>query len=70
MKLSTFLREQRITYREFGERVGVSGVQIGRIANGHRTASLQLARMIEKESGGRVKAVSLTPDQQQEKETA
>jgi len=55
MTLRDWLTEQGITRAEFAARVGVSEVQITRVINRNRGASLRLAVAIERETGGRVR---------------
>ena len=47
MKLSEYLKKNRITIKDFSKKVGVSDVQVGRILNGTRNPSLHLGKKIE-----------------------
>ena len=47
MKLSEYLKKNRITIKDFSKKVGVSDVQVGRILNRTRNPSLHLGKKIE-----------------------
>jgi 3,4-dihydroxy 2-butanone 4-phosphate synthase/GTP cyclohydrolase II len=55
MTLRDWLEKNRVSRADFAKRVGVSDVQITRIINGDRQASLKLALAIERETGGIVR---------------
>jgi 3,4-dihydroxy 2-butanone 4-phosphate synthase/GTP cyclohydrolase II len=55
MTLRDWLEKNRVSRADFAKRVGVSDVQITRVINGDRQASLKLALAIERETGGIVR---------------
>lgn len=54
MQLREFLDQERITYREFAERLGIHIQSAKNIAYGVRKPGLSLALRIEEFSGGKV----------------
>ena len=54
MVLKEYLDEQRITYREFAEKLGIHVQTVQNIAYGKRRPSLELAVKIEEITNGRI----------------
>lgn len=54
MELKLYLVKNRITIKEFCERIGYSRNQISGIANGKLKPSMRLAKVIEEATGGEV----------------
>ena len=59
MRLGTYLRERRMTQREFAERIGVSRSYLSMLISGSKIPSLKIATKIEKETGGEVTAIAM-----------
>jgi transcriptional regulator with XRE-family HTH domain len=56
--LADHLEQEGITHAEFARRLGVTDSAVWRWAHGERSPGLKLAFAIEKETGGKVSAVS------------
>ena len=59
MRLGTYLRERRMTQREFAVRIGVSRSYLSMLISGAKVPSLKTATKIEKETGGEVTATAM-----------
>ena len=66
MQLKLYLVKNRITIKEFCEKIGYSRNQISGIANGKLTPSKRLAKTIEQATNGEVKAEDLMKDTKDE----
>jgi len=54
MKLAQYLSESGISFAEFGEKIGVTRVQVSRLASGQRRPSLDRIEAIFRATDGRV----------------
>ena len=61
MTLASYLSTHRMSYREFGRRIGVDAAQVHRWASGKRTPSLAQALRIRAETGGTVGVEDFVP---------
>lgn len=59
MKLKLYLAENRMTIKEFCEKIGYSRNQISGIVNEKLKPSIRLAKVIEEATNGEVKAEEL-----------
>lgn len=59
MDLRTYLFNHRMKVVEFGRRINFSPIHLYKIIHGERKPSLKLAKIIEKETNGEVKAEEL-----------
>ena len=57
--MSQYLRQRGIKQKDFAERINTSQATVSRIATGASGVSLELAKAIQIESGGAVKATDL-----------
>lgn len=58
-KLKSYLKERRIPYRDFAEKIGLSAASVSDIINGHQTPSLLVAWNIEQATNRKVKMQDL-----------
>ncbi len=61
MTLASYLSTHRLSYREFGRRVGADAAQVHRWASGKRTPSLAQALRIRAETDGAVGVEDFAP---------
>lgn len=61
-QLYTYLAERRLRQVDFAERLGVGQATVSRLVSGVMRPSLELAVLIERETGGVVPAVSWVAD--------
>lgn len=54
MQLREYIRQQGLTYRSFGDKIGRDGAEVWRWANGHRLPPVDVAVQIEDATGGKV----------------
>ena len=59
MTLIEYVSLPGMSYRQLASKVGVSGVQLWRIANGQRDASMPVARAIEDATNGLVSVAEI-----------
>lgn len=57
MTLSDYLRAHKLTHAEFAARIGATQAAVTRYANGRRKPNLDKIIVIERETGGLVRAV-------------
>lgn len=67
MTLARYLSANGIPHAEFARRIGVSGSAVWRWAHGERTPGLGAALLIERATGGAVKATSFLPRRRHKK---
>ncbi len=60
--LQKWLKERNIKISDFAKRLGIHRTYLSDIVNGHETPSWTLARLIEYETEGEVKAESFFED--------
>lgn len=58
-KLKAYLATARLSYRAFGDRVGLSAASISDIINGHQLPSITAAWNIEQATKGKVRMQDL-----------
>ncbi len=64
MDLRTYLFHNRISVTDFSKILGCSRIHLSEIVNGRRIPSLMLAKAIERETKGKVKASELLKDKE------
>ena len=62
MDLKSYLAANRLSYRDFGAKIGVDHSQVSRWISGRRFPSLQMALAIEKTTDGQVMPKDLLGD--------
>ncbi|KIU33269.1 hypothetical protein SR39_13580 [Methylobacterium radiotolerans] len=61
MRLTDYLRQQKLTHSEFAALIGATQAAVTRYANGRRMPSLGKLIRIERATGGAVRAIDFMP---------